>query len=95
MGVMRLLVPVSMHRLIFNSVHSLAHPGIRATRCMLTSRFVWTSCSAGFNSVHVPRSSRRREQQWMLFRGPGGAMATDSGGPHPLADSGEQDNERG
>ena len=43
--VMMPLVPVTMHRLVFNSVHSLAHPGIHATRCMLTSRFVWTSCS--------------------------------------------------
>ena len=39
-GVMRPLIPAPMHRLVFNSVHSLAHPGIRATRCMLTSRFV-------------------------------------------------------
>ena len=34
-GVMRPLVPVTMLRLVFNSVHSLAHPGIHATRCML------------------------------------------------------------
>ena len=49
-GVMRPLVPVAMHRLVFNSIHSLAHPGIRATRRMLTSRFVWTSCSTDVNS---------------------------------------------
>ena len=43
-------MPVSMRRLVFNSMHSLAHPGIRATRCMLTSRFVWTSCSTDVNT---------------------------------------------
>ena len=42
-GVMRPLMPATMHRLVFNNVHSLAHPGICATRRMLTSRFVWTS----------------------------------------------------
>ena len=49
-GVMRPLVPATMCRLVFNSVHSLAHPGICATRRMLTSRFVWTSCSTDVNT---------------------------------------------
>ena len=40
----------SVTALVFNSVHSLAHPGIRATRRMLTSRFVWTSCSTDVNT---------------------------------------------
>ena len=44
-------MPVSIRRLVFNSVHSLAHPGIHATRCMLTSRFVWTSCSSDINTL--------------------------------------------
>ena len=43
-------MPVSMRRLVFNNVHSLAHPGICAKRCMLTSRFVWASCSADVNT---------------------------------------------
>ena len=49
-GVMRLLLPGSMRRLVFNSVHSLAHPGIHATRRILTSRFVWPSCSTDVNT---------------------------------------------
>ena len=48
--VMRPLIPATMRCLVFNSVHSLAHPGIRATRLMLTSRFVWTSCSTDINT---------------------------------------------
>ena len=49
-GVMRPLMPATMHRLVFNNVHSLAHPGICATRRMLTSRFVWTSCPTDVNT---------------------------------------------
>ena len=50
LGVLRPLVPVSMRRLVFNSMHSLAHPGLCATRRMLTSKFVWTSCSSDVNT---------------------------------------------
>ena len=35
---------------VFNSMHSLAHPGICATRPMLTSRFIWTGCSSDVNT---------------------------------------------
>ncbi len=34
---------------IFNAVHSLAHPGIRATRRLLTSRFVWKGAARDVN----------------------------------------------
>ena len=47
---MRPLVPVTMRHLVLNSAHSLAHPGIHATRRMLTSGFVWTSCSTDVNT---------------------------------------------
>ena len=50
LGVLRPLVLVSMQCLVFNRVHSLAHPGICATRRMLTSRFVWTSGSSDVNT---------------------------------------------
>ena len=50
LGVLSPIVPVSMRRLVFNSMHSLAQPGIHATRHMLTSRFVWTSCSSDVNT---------------------------------------------
>jgi transposase InsO family protein len=41
----RPLVPLSYRRKIFSAVHGLAHPGIRASRRMLTSRFVWVGLS--------------------------------------------------
>jgi transposase InsO family protein len=40
-GVMRPLVPQRFRRAIFQAVHGLAHAGIRATRRMIASRFLW------------------------------------------------------
>jgi hypothetical protein len=40
-GVFRPLVPAAFHRPIFDVIHGLAHPGIRATRRLIASRFVW------------------------------------------------------
>ena len=34
-------VPSKFRRSVFNSLHSLAHPGVRATQKLLTSRYVW------------------------------------------------------
>ena len=40
-GVPRPYVPKHFRRTIFNSFHSLSHPGIRATQKLITTRFVW------------------------------------------------------
>jgi Integrase zinc binding domain len=40
-GVMRPLVTAIYHCQIFDAVHSLAHPGIRASRRMISSCYVW------------------------------------------------------
>jgi cleavage and polyadenylation specificity factor subunit 1 len=40
-GVKRPLVPTALRRSVFDSVHSLAHPGARATRRLISSRYVW------------------------------------------------------
>jgi transposase InsO family protein len=40
-GVMRPLVPAAYRRAIFDNVHGLAHPGIRATRRLIASRYLW------------------------------------------------------
>ena len=50
MGRPRPLVPVSMRRVVFESIHSLAHPGIRASQRMLTSRYVWSGCARDINT---------------------------------------------
>ena len=43
---LRPLVPLAHYKTVFEAVHGLAHPGIQATRRMVTSRFVWPRCSA-------------------------------------------------
>ncbi len=40
------LIPLSFQKPVFDHVHSLGHPGIRATRRLLSSRFVWSHMSA-------------------------------------------------
>ena len=40
-GVPRPLVPLSLQRTVFCALHSLAHPGIRATQRLVSARFVW------------------------------------------------------
>jgi transposase InsO family protein len=40
-GVLRPLVPRQHRRHVFDAIHSLAHPGVRATRRLISSRFVW------------------------------------------------------
>ena len=34
-------VPECLRRIVFNSLHQLSHPGIRATQKLITTRFVW------------------------------------------------------
>ena len=40
------MVPLSWRKTVFNSLHSLAHPGIRASRRLISSRFVWRGLAA-------------------------------------------------
>jgi transposase InsO family protein len=42
----RPLVPVSFRRAVFDHIHSIAHPGIRATKRMVSARFVWRGMAA-------------------------------------------------
>ncbi len=42
-GVPRPFIPASFQRTVFDALHSLSHPGIRATRRLLTTRYVWPS----------------------------------------------------
>jgi hypothetical protein len=40
------LVPLSFQKQVFEHAHSLGHPGIGATRRLLSSRFVWSHMAA-------------------------------------------------
>jgi hypothetical protein len=35
------IVPAACRREVFAAIHYLAHPGLRATRRMVTQRFIW------------------------------------------------------
>ncbi|GFW03629.1 retrotransposable element Tf2 155 kDa protein type 1 [Trichonephila clavipes] len=39
----RTYIPEAFWRIAFNNIHNLAHPGIRATTKLLTSKFLWPS----------------------------------------------------
>ena len=49
-GTPRPFVPLSFCCRVFNTLHSLLHPGIRATQCLVTSRFVWPNINADTRS---------------------------------------------
>ena len=40
-GTPRPFVPAAFRRAVFDSLHSLAHPGVRATQRLIAERFVW------------------------------------------------------
>jgi hypothetical protein len=40
-GITRPLVPLEDRPAVFHAIHNVAHPGIRATKRMLSARFVW------------------------------------------------------
>lgn len=45
-GVSRPYVPEQFRRAVFDSLHSLSHPGIRATQRLITTRYVWPSINS-------------------------------------------------
>ncbi len=40
-GVLRPLVPIQHREAVFQSLHSIHHPGVRATCCLIAARFCW------------------------------------------------------
>ena len=40
-GTARPFVPLPFRRTVFNSLHSLSHPGVRATQRLITARYLW------------------------------------------------------
>ena len=45
-GRWRPLVPLTWRRRVFLAVHNLAHPGIRASRRLISARFMWKGMAA-------------------------------------------------
>ena len=48
-GIPRPFVPANLRRIVFDALHSLSHPGVRATRHLIASRFVWPSINKDVN----------------------------------------------
>jgi transposase InsO family protein len=46
----RPVVPASFRRVVFDHIHSIAHPGIRATKRMISARYVWRGMAADITS---------------------------------------------
>ena len=44
-GRRRPLVPITWRKTVFSAIHTLAHPGIRASRRLVAARFVWQGMS--------------------------------------------------
>ena len=40
-GTFRVVVPTSLTKRVFDTIHSLSHPGIKGTQRMIGDRFVW------------------------------------------------------
>ena len=40
-GTLRLYMPQPFRRAVFDTLHSLSHPGIRAMQCLVTACYVW------------------------------------------------------
>ena len=49
-GVARSYIPKPFRREVFNSLHSLSHPGIRATQHLITKRFIWPNINRDVRS---------------------------------------------
>ncbi len=45
-GRVRPVVPAALRRRVFNQLHSIAHPGVRATRRLIAARIVWPAMAA-------------------------------------------------
>ena len=45
-GTPRPYVPEPIRRVVFDTLHSLAHPGVRATQRLVTARYVWPGINA-------------------------------------------------
>jgi cleavage and polyadenylation specificity factor subunit 1 len=45
-GTFRPVVPVSMRKHVFEKLHGVSHPGVRATKRLIASRYVWRGLAA-------------------------------------------------
>ena len=56
-GVPRPVVPEAWRRLVFDTVHSLSHPGARTTKRLVSRKFVWHGLGKQIGQVVHPLST--------------------------------------
>ena len=64
-GVPRPFVSAAFRHQVFNSLHTLSHPGVRATQCLITDRFIWPRINADVRDwtrtcLHCQRAKTQR-----------------------------------
>ena len=67
------LVPLSWRRKVFMAIHTLAHPGIQASRRLLSARFVWKCMASDAGSAanaSRPRSLASQQPLYSPYQSP-------------------------
>jgi hypothetical protein len=59
-GVMRQFVPKPLREEVFTAIHNLAHPGVRATRRLIASRYLWPGLANSASGPKRPGAAHRR-----------------------------------
>ena len=67
-GINRPFVPESLRRQVFDAMHSLSHPGARASQKLIATRFVWPSMNKDIRAwsrscLHCQRSKISRHNR--------------------------------
>ncbi len=95
---MRLLVPAALRCRVFEQLHSIAHLGVRATRCLIAARFVWPAMAADMavryrdcvacNRAKITRHVQAPVQQMEVPRRRFSHIHVDLVGPLPVSQDG-------
>jgi hypothetical protein len=54
-GVFRPLVPIQHREAVFHLLHSIHHPGVRATRRLIAARFCWPQMAKAITQMAFAR----------------------------------------
>ena len=87
-GVWRPLVPLEFRQQVFDTVHGLVHPGVRATTCLVSNRFVWPGLASGHGHQGVVQAVCG------LLPGQGDPRGAGGGGEDPYPRIHRQTSER-
>ncbi len=91
-------MPATLRRRVFNQLHSITHPGVRATRRLIAARFVWQAMAADLavwcrdcvacNRAKITRQMQAPVQQMEVPRRRFSHVHVDLVGPLPVSKEG-------